>query len=122
MPSQCHYFPCCLFCTTLYDAPYKFKSCLSLSVLSKDFFYVSNFFCIYTILCLDDDIFIFFIEILITFKFSFGTFEVCKHANFVLQLYSRTLNLSLTTDWLLIHYYYCYYFANYNPKVTIVYM
>ncbi len=47
------------FCTTLYDAPYKFKSRLSLSVLSKDSFFVSNFFCICTILWQDDDIFIF---------------------------------------------------------------
>jgi hypothetical protein len=48
-----------------------------------------------------------------------------KHANFVLQLYSHTLNLSLTIDRLLIHYYYYYYyyyFASNNPNVIIVYM
>jgi hypothetical protein len=44
MSSQCHYFPCCPFCTTLYDAPYKFKSRLSLSVfLSKDSFFCFKF-------------------------------------------------------------------------------
>jgi hypothetical protein len=107
---------------TLYDAPYKLETRLSLSVYQKILFLFQISFA-FVLFCGKMIIyFILFIKILITLKFSFGTFEVWKHANFVLQLYSYTLNLSLIIDWLLMHYYYHYYFANNDPKVMIVYM
>lgn len=123
MSSQCHYFPCHPFVQPCMMHFIKFERFFVIECFIKSFLFVSNFFCICTILWQDDDIFIFLIKILRTLKFSFGTFTVCKHANFVLQLYSHTLNLSLTIDWLLMdYYYYYYYFANNNPKVMIVYM